>query len=342
MDDQQYSAPVQEEEQPQADTTAVVYPPKYSKPDEPANVWVRSLTSLAIYMLAGYYLFGRWQILLIITLIVVIHELGHFIAMKAFGYRDLGIFFIPLLGAYASGTKREVSQRQSAVILLAGPLPGILIGIAFCLLERYDVADFWLGISVNRIGLLFIFLNLINLLPVYPLDGGQLLNRVFLDEESLVSKIFVLLSAGMMCWFVWVMYNKTHHASSLVFLLFPLSLILRHFSESRISHIEKKVESAGINTDTEYENLPDKDYWEIRNILIEDHPLFKDVAPSPPYEYSAREERIMNMVQSLLHRQLIQDATVFTKLMILVVWAAAIASPWLLQLDMDIFHQLGF
>jgi hypothetical protein len=69
--------------------------------------------------------------LLLITAIVGFHEMGHFIAMKAFRYKDLGIFFIPLLGAYVSGSKREVSQKESAIILLAGPLPGIVLGAVF-------------------------------------------------------------------------------------------------------------------------------------------------------------------------------------------------------------------
>src|ERR1700733_14591169 len=94
----------------------VVYPPKFEKPARSPNVWIRSVISLALYLLLGYYFFPSYDILLLITAIVVFHEMGHFLAMKYFRYNDLGIFFIPLLGAYVSGTKREVSQKQSAVI----------------------------------------------------------------------------------------------------------------------------------------------------------------------------------------------------------------------------------
>lgn len=174
--------------------TAIVYPPKFQKLEAPANVWVKSIGSLALYLILGYYIFHSFTMLLIITSIVVIHELGHFFAMKLFRYKDLGIFFIPLLGAYVSGTKREVSQRESAIILLAGPLPGIGLGILFYLLWQQDDSLALAGISYYQVSMLFILLNLINLLPIYPLDGGQLLNRVFLDEESWVSKIFVVLS----------------------------------------------------------------------------------------------------------------------------------------------------
>src|SRR5690349_4802270 len=94
-----------QEEQP------IIYPPKYEKQDATANIWLKSIISLALYLVLGYYVFPSYKILLLITAIVIIHEMGHFLAMKYFRYSDLGIFFIPLLGAYVSGTKREVSQK---------------------------------------------------------------------------------------------------------------------------------------------------------------------------------------------------------------------------------------
>src|SRR5215510_10637063 len=90
----------------------IVYAPKYEKTDAPGNVWTKSIMSLGLYLLIGYYIFHSFDMLLLITGIVVFHELGHFFAMKYFRYKDLGIFFIPLLGAYVSGTKREVSQKE--------------------------------------------------------------------------------------------------------------------------------------------------------------------------------------------------------------------------------------
>lgn len=265
----------------------------------------------------------------------MIHELGHFIAMKCYRYNELGIFFIPLLGAYVSGSKREVSQLQSAVILLAGPLPGIIIGAALLIADQQGLGTYLLDVSSSRIGFLFIILNLINLFPIYPLDGGQLLNRVFLEEESAWSKVFVFLSAAFLCLL----------AIKLPFyplLLFPAMMLLRLAGEKKVGHIEKRIEAENINTDLEYEELPDADYWKIRNILIEEHPAFKDVETSPPYEYSHKEEKIMTMVQSLLHRHLIQDVSVAGKIFIFIIWVAAIASPWLLHMDMGFFNRFRF
>lgn len=315
-------------------TIPVIYPPKYRKPDAKSNIWFRSIISLALYLALGYYIFKQWEILLLITAIVMIHELGHFFAMKFFRYKDLGIFFIPLLGAYVSGSKREVSQKQSAIILLAGPLPGILIGILLYLIDQNSTGYHFLGNSFSRIGLLFIILNLINLFPIYPLDGGQLLNRVFLNEESNWSKFFIFLSIGIMVWVAIII-------PFYVLLIFPAMMLLRMFGEKNISSIEKRIEVEGINTDLEYEELPDEDYWKIRNILIEEHPSFKDVSSSPPFEYNQKEEKIMTMIQSLLHRHLIQDVSIAGKFLIFLIWIAAIASPWLINMKIPFLSKYG-
>src|SRR6185369_12884115 len=142
------------------------YPPKPVLENKKGNVWIRSITSLALYLLIGYYFFSYYLStsriwLVIITVIVIFHELGHFLAMKTFHYKELGIFFIPLLGAYASGTKREVSQMQSAIILLAGPMPGIIIGIILLLVSNnHFVEDFYHIDLLKWTARLLIFLNI--------------------------------------------------------------------------------------------------------------------------------------------------------------------------------------
>jgi stage IV sporulation protein FB len=308
------------------ETPAIVYPPKYEKTEQPANIWLKSVTSLALYLVLGYYIFPSYNYLLVITAIVIIHELGHFFAMKFFRYKDLGIFFIPLLGAYVSGSKREVSQRQSAIILLAGPLPGVLFGIILFLVDQKSDGLYFLHMELSQIGILFLLLNLINLFPIYPLDGGQLLNRVFLDEESLWSKIFVFISIALMCWL----------AIKLPFyplLIFPAIMLLRFFGDKKIDSIEKKIEAEGINTDIEYHDLPDKDYWKIRDILAREHSGFNDLVAGPPYVFTNKEEKVMVMIQGFLHRHLIQDVSLLGKLFIFLIWIAAFAAPWLVNMD---------
>ena len=326
------------ENNPSTVDTPFVYPPKFRKaPDNRTNAWLKSLTSLVLYLVIGYYIFKSFNMLLLITGIVVFHEMGHFLAMKAFRYKDLGIFFIPLLGAYVSGTKREVSQRESAIILLAGPLPGILIGFLFYSFYLKDTSMEFAGISFYTIAVSLIFLNLINLLPVYPLDGGQLLNRVFLDESGLISKSFVILSIGVMSWFALFGLGTPVYP----LLVFPAMMLFRLFGDSKLNAVEKQIETEGLTLDVSYEDLPDEDYWKIRNILIRDYPALRDLEPAPPYEYSVKEEKVMTTIESLLHRNLIQDLSWMGKGFVLLLWLAALASPWLTKMDLDFFSRFG-
>ena len=316
--------------------TAFSFPPKYQKQEQPTNVWLKSFTSLALYLILGYYIFPSYKMLLLITAIVIVHELGHFLAMKFYRYSELGIFFIPLLGAYVSGTKREVSQKQSAIILLAGPLPGIILGVIFYIIDNNSVNGYYpFDISMSRIALLLILLNLINLLPIYPLDGGQLLNRVFLDEESILSKVFVFLSAALMCWIAWKL-------NFYILLIFPAMMLLRLRPDRKLDITEKRIEREGINADTSYDEMPDEDYWKMRNILIEEHSSFKDIPKAPPFVYSPREEKVMTTIQSLLHRHIIQDISIAGKIFIFLLWLAALAAPWLVNMDMSYFGHFGF
>jgi hypothetical protein len=124
-------------------------------------------------------------------------------------------------------------------------------------------------------------------------------------------------------------------------LIFPAMMLLRMAGDSKLNAVEKKIETEGINLDISYEELPDANYWKIRNVLIEQHPSFKDVQMAPPYEFSNREEKIMTTIQSLLHRHLIQDVSLAGKIFILLIWITAFAAPWLLQMDMSFFHRFG-
>jgi Zn-dependent protease len=259
------------------------------------------------------------MLVLILTAVVVFHELGHFIAMKIYKYQDLGIFFIPLLGAYVSGKKQEVSQKQYAIILLAGPIPGIFLGIILHILSLQVESD-----MLEKIAWILIFLNVLNLLHVYTLDGGQLLHRLFLDNYNILGKIFVVLSVALMSWVA--------ISSGFLFLLFfPFMMVTRMISDIHHERIEKKIEAEGIDLMKSYEQLTAEEYWKIRNALIKHHPQFKDVRPSPPYDISAKEEQIINAIQGLLQRSLVQDLSVGGKIIILVVWIGFFLAPFLIK-----------
>lgn len=300
--------------------------PELEEPKNRANVWLKSLSSLALYLIAGYFFFrSNLTLVVVLTAVVIFHELGHFLAMKYYNYQDLGIFFIPLMGAYVSGKKQEVSQKQSAIILLAGPVPGIILGLLF-----HFLADYQENYFLEKVAWILIFLNLLNLLPVYPLDGGQLLHRLFLDDYNILGKLFVIASAALMTWIA---------VSSGFYLLlfFPFMMISRLVGDLQHERIEKKIEGEGINLMKSYEDLSPEEYWKLRNAVIRYYPQFKDVNPSPPYLISPKEDQIILAIQGLLQRSLLQDLSLGGKFLILVIWVACFAAPFFLDISMSSF-----
>ena len=320
------------EEQSSSEENSFVFPPKppADEPKSRANILIRSITSLALYLIVGFYFFSQnWILLLVLTGVVIFHELGHFLAMKFYHYKDLGIFFIPLVGAYASGKKQEVSQLQSAIILLSGPVPGIVLGIILYFLSPYITTD----LPLNSIAWILIYLNLFNLLPVYPLDGGQLLNRLFLDNSRIIAKIFILLSVAGLIWFA--LYGMREPFYPL--LILPLFLLMRMAGDVQFDKLTKKIESEGVDLNTTYEEISDENYWKIRNILIRHHTAFRNIPEAPPYEYSDKEEQIKALMQNLLQRTLVQDLSIVAKIVILSVWVGCFIAPIVIGLSLRLF-----
>lgn len=301
--------------------------PELEEPKSSRWVWLKSLGSLGFFLVIGYFFFRRFTgdsysalaEVIVLTVVVVFHEFGHFVAMKIYKYRELGMFFIPLLGAYVSGKKQEVSQKQSAIILLAGPVPGIFLGIILHFLSIQFDLDF-----LNTVAWILIFLNVLNLLPVYPLDGGQLLHRLFLDDYNILGKIFVVLSVVLMSW-------VAISSGYLFLLLFPFMMISKMVGDVQHERIEKKIEAEGIDLMKSYEELTGDEYWKIRNAVIKHYPQFKDVNPSPPYEISSKEDQIITTIQGLLQRSLIQDLSLTGKFLILVIWIGFFLAPFLIK-----------
>jgi Zn-dependent protease len=125
---------------------------------------------------------------IILTAVVAFHELGHYVAMRLLKYRDVRMFFVPLLGAAVIGRHYNVKGWQKAVVSLAGPVPGILVGLG---LAAVGVATH--NHSVEKAALVALLLNGINLIPMIPLDGGWTLHAI------LFSRHFVLETAFLAC-----------------------------------------------------------------------------------------------------------------------------------------------
>ena len=91
--------------------------------------WGLTLFSIIIFI-ASFLIFFTNQINFVFFLIFVLffHEIGHFLFMKKFKYENVRMLFIPLMGAFVQGSKEKYSQRESLLVVLAGPIPGVVVG----------------------------------------------------------------------------------------------------------------------------------------------------------------------------------------------------------------------
>ena len=154
-----------------------------------ASVWI-FVGTLVLFFAT---LVGHIAPLMLAMLVGVLlaHEMGHFVAMRAFGYRETAVYFLPLVGAAASGTKPEATLSERAVVFLAGPVPGLAAGLVMMnTLPRGDQLGWWTPLT-----LMLVYVNLFNLLPVLPLDGGRLVERVLLTPFPRGEVAFKVLSA---------------------------------------------------------------------------------------------------------------------------------------------------
>jgi Zn-dependent protease len=146
---------------------------------------------LALASFAAYTFLFTWQFAVIIVGMLVIHEYGHLRCMKHYGMRTRGIYLIPLLGAAAVAGDNFPSRRAEATIALAGPLTGAVLAAGTGLLYfatrngAFAAAAAWMAL-----------INLFNLLPVVPLDGGRVVKSITCSIGSRTGLVAVI--AGML------------------------------------------------------------------------------------------------------------------------------------------------
>ena len=154
---------------------------------------ISALISVAVYS----RLFG-WGFAIGLVALLFIHELGHAVVMKLKGIPVGAMVFIPMLGAAVFMRRMPRSARDEAEVGIAGPVAGALASLV-CLLIAYS--------SANSVGLPGIwgplayfgcFMNLFNLIPIVPFDGGRVLAAV--DQRIWIVGFLALVAIQVWQW----------------------------------------------------------------------------------------------------------------------------------------------
>jgi Zn-dependent protease len=217
------------------------------------NIWTLVVT-LVLFLGLGLLQQSLSGILIVIV-VLLIHETGHFIGMKMFGYRDVQMFFIPFFGAAVLGSEKNASSMQKAIVCLLGPIPGLVLGIASAILFFKTKDELYSSAASS-----FLFINGFNLLPFHPLDGGRFLDCVLLSRNPKIEITFKVITGLALAGIAFAL-RDAFLSSFAVFALFSLK------GTSRAANAARQVQARSQPSDLSEEQVPESQLRYIINEL---------------------------------------------------------------------------
>jgi len=145
--------------------------------------------------LSGWTIMFSFEFAATLLAVLMFHEYGHIRAMKHFGIATKGIYIIPFVGGIAVG-ERPKTHWQDLYIAMMGPVFGLLMSVAFFV--AYLVTDsHFMGLVASISALI----NLVNLLPILPLDGGRVVKALVYSGRSRFIYVGLVVISGLIMYY---------------------------------------------------------------------------------------------------------------------------------------------
>jgi Zn-dependent protease len=187
-----------------------------------------------VALLSFWYLFG-WKLGLLLSAAIILHEAGHAAAMLMVGVGVRGIYLIPFFGGAVVPKTTYRTEGRLGFVALMGPGLSLIptIGLLATFLATGDV-------DLQEAAEMFAIVNAANLLPIYPLDGGLILNALI----GSVSRKSALIAGwiGILTGLGLAIYLQSF-LIGIPFLLFALQ---RYLTSSRTIELERLSFAGGI------------------------------------------------------------------------------------------------
>jgi len=173
---------------------------------------VLSTSGTMLISVAAYSLIWGWTFALGFVVLLFVHEMGHVLQLRREGIKASAPLFIPFMGAFVGMKQMPQNAAAEARVGLAGPVLGSIGCLIPFFIWKATGNEFWQALAFTGF-----FLNLFNLLPVLPLDGGRAMAALspwmwFVGFGLLVAATFafpnpimviILLLGGMETWRRW-------------------------------------------------------------------------------------------------------------------------------------------
>lgn len=119
--------------------------------------------------IGAYALIWGWRYAAGFVALIFCHEMGHYLAARRRGLNVGAPTFIPFLGAWIELKEQPMNAETEAYVAMAGPLAGTAASLLCYFVARSEGSNLLLALAYSGF-----FLNLFNLIPVPPLDGGRM------------------------------------------------------------------------------------------------------------------------------------------------------------------------
>ncbi len=186
-----------------------------------------------VIIILFYYFSGLFDDLFVgigIFLVVVsVHEAGHYFYMRYRGFTFPGMLLFPFMISIRDGARGDNDAAGRAMAYLAGPLPGIIIGLGLLIISNFVSANYF-----AMAGVMFVTYNGFNLLPLSILDGGAFLYELH-SKYNKYLQISVHLAAGLV-----ILY---YIPAALVLLIIAVALNIiysKDFNKSMVEELRKE------------------------------------------------------------------------------------------------------
>ena len=199
-----------------------------------ADIANHGLLLSALALVSFWYLLG-WKLGLLLTVVIVLHEAGHAAAMLMVGVGVRGIYLIPFFGGAAVPRTTYRTEGRLGFVALMGPGLSLIPTLALFAMYR-ATGEAQLREAVE----MFAVINAANLLPIYPLDGGLILNALIgsVSRKSALIAGWIGVLTGLGLAIYWQSF-----LIGIPFLLFALQ---RYLSGSQTIELERLSVGGGV------------------------------------------------------------------------------------------------